>query len=85
MRKTEGDVMTRVDVNHASEPDGQIVYPEKEVIYVDRTGESTTAAGINLIMVLIVLVVLVGLLALIFYGLPSWFGTSTVNVNIRTQ
>jgi hypothetical protein len=85
MSKTEGDVVTSVDVNHASEPDGQIVYPEKEVIYVDKTGESTTAAGINLIMVLIVLVVLVGLLALIFYGLPNWFGTSTVNVNIRTQ
>jgi hypothetical protein len=35
-------------------------------------------------MTLIALVVLVGLVALIFYGLPAWFGSSSVNVNIRT-
>lgn len=47
-------------------------------------GESVAAAGINLITVLIVLAVLVALVAAIFWGLPNWFGTSTVNINIRS-
>ena len=47
-------------------------------------GESAAAAGINLITVLIVLAVLVALVAVIFWGLPNWFGSSTINVNIRS-
>ena len=47
-------------------------------------GESAAAAGINLITVLIVLVVLVALVAVLFWGLPNWFGSSTINVNIRS-
>jgi hypothetical protein len=50
----------------------------------DDGGNSAAAAGINLVTVLVVLAVLVGLVALLFYGLPNWFGSSTVNVNIRS-
>ena len=46
-------------------------------------GESAAAAGINLITVLVVLGVLVALVAVIFWGLPNWFGSNTINVNIR--
>ena len=47
-------------------------------------GESAAAAGINLITVLVVLAVLVALVAVIFWGLPNWFGSSTINVNTRS-
>ncbi len=47
-------------------------------------GESAVAAGINLITVLVVLAVLVALVAVIFWGLPNWFGSNTINVNIRS-
>ncbi len=47
-------------------------------------GESPIAAGINLITVLVVLGVLVALIAVIFWGLPNWFGSNTINVNIRS-
>jgi hypothetical protein len=77
--------MPRVDVNNTTEPDREIIYPRNEVVHVHKTSDSTSEAGINFIVVLIVLVAFVALLALIFYGLPNWFGTSTVNVNIRAQ
>jgi hypothetical protein len=77
--------VAKVKVNQTPESESEVVYPEKEVVYVHRAPDSPTAAGVNLILVLIALVILVGLVALMFYGLPHWFGTSTVNVNIRTQ
>jgi hypothetical protein len=69
--------MTRIHVN-------QTPPPREETVHVHDSGDTATASGINLVMTLIALVVLVGLVALIFYGLPAWFGTSSVNVNIRT-
>lgn len=44
--------------------------------------ESAPPDGINLVAVLIVLAILVVLVAVIFYALPRWFG-STLTVNIR--
>ena len=70
--------MSEVHVNHGPTA-------EKEVVYVHESADHATPAGINFVMVLIVLAVLVALVAFIFYGLPSWLGSSSVNVNVRTQ
>lgn len=45
--------------------------------------DARAADGINPLAVLIALAVLVGLVAVIFYALPTWFGPTNVNVNIR--
>ena len=70
--------MTEVHVNHRPTV-------EPEVVYVHDSVDHATPSGINFVMVLIVLAVLVALVALIFYGLPAWLGSSSVNVNVRTQ
>ncbi len=46
--------------------------------------ESLAATGINLVTVLIMLAVLVALVAGLFWWLPTWFGSSTITVNVRT-
>ncbi len=40
--------------------------------------------GINLVSVLVALVVLAALVVGIFWGLPAWFGSSVINVTVRS-
>jgi hypothetical protein len=46
-------------------------------------GDAAAAADINLVTVVIMLAVLVGLVAVVFWALPAWFGSSTIVVNVR--
>jgi hypothetical protein len=69
--------MTEVNV-HAKAPE-----PEDEGVYTRDDADSSTVADTNFVAVLIALVVLVALLALMFYALPNWLGTGSVNTNIR--
>jgi hypothetical protein len=55
----------------------------QEVVHIHEVETDSTATGVNLVMVVIALTVLVGLVALIFYVLPTVLGTPAVNVNIR--
>jgi len=45
--------------------------------------EAAAEPDINLVTVLIVLAVLVGLVALMFWALPTWFGSTSITVNVR--
>ena len=49
----------------------------------DDGAENAADADINMVTVLIVLAVLVGLVALMFWAIPSWFGSTTITVNPR--
>ena len=40
--------------------------------------------GINLVSVLVALAVLAALVVAIFWGLPAWFGSSVINVTVRS-
>ena len=61
----------------------QVADPASERACVDEV-DGEASAGVDLIAVLIALAVLVGLVTLMFYALPAWFGTSSVNVIIRS-
>jgi hypothetical protein len=60
--------MTQKDVDAPSDDDG---------------AENAADADINMVTVLVVLAVLVGLVALMFWAIPSWFGSTTITVNPR--
>ena len=45
--------------------------------------EGPAEPDINLVTVLIVLAILVGLVALMFWALPTWFGSTSITVNVR--
>ena len=49
----------------------------------DDGADSAAEADINLATVLVVLAVLVGLVALMFWLLPTWFGSTSITVNVR--
>ena len=49
----------------------------------DDGAENAADADINMVTVLVVLAVLVGLVALMFWAIPSWFGSTTITVNPR--
>ncbi len=49
----------------------------------DDGAENAADADINMVTILIVLAVLVGLVALMFWAIPSWFGSTTITVNPR--
>ncbi len=40
--------------------------------------------GINLVSVIVALTVLAVLVVCIFWGLPAWFGSSVINVTVRS-
>lgn len=68
---TEGNV-------HAAPPE-----TGGEGVYTHDDADGSTAAEINFVAVLIALVVLIAFLALMFYALPNWLGTGSVNTSIR--
>jgi hypothetical protein len=49
----------------------------------DDGAENAADADINMVTILVVLAVLVGLVALMFWAIPSWFGSTTITVNPR--
>jgi Flp pilus assembly pilin Flp len=54
-----------------------------EGVSIHNDADGSTAAEINLVAVVIALVVLIAFLALMFYALPNWLGTGSVNTSIR--